>query len=264
MAKKKIILNLPNECETVTQYATKDYDMFIFLDENRDIDFQRVAEIERICIEEDCNFLKNFPIIVNTEIIPGKLAIPDGQHRFLASKGLTEPVYYTINNKFIGEKIAKVSSLQASWKADDYLKYHAGRKNLTYIHLQKIRQENPQIPISALLKIYCNKKAHTLLMEKFRQGNIEITNFGPGTKFLKSLLDFKAIFKDYRSTFFINALTEIMTTDNYDHKVMMSKLTFQSTKLVRCPDTKSYIRVLLDIYNFRNRERLNFNYELLK
>jgi hypothetical protein len=58
---------------------------------------------------------------------------------------------------------------------------------------------------------------------------------------------------------FVFALVHLYEIQGYNHEKMMQKLQYQSTKLVDCTNTKTYLALLEEVYNFRERgEKLRF------
>ena len=58
---------------------------------------------------------------------------------------------------------------------------------------------------------------------------------------------------------FVRALVTLYNIDGYNHNKMMQKLQYQSTKLRICNESKSYLALLEEIYNFKDRnEKLRF------
>jgi hypothetical protein len=58
---------------------------------------------------------------------------------------------------------------------------------------------------------------------------------------------------------FVLALVQLYNIEEYNHDKMMQKIQYQSTKLVDCTNTKTYLALLEEVYNFRERgEKLRF------
>ena len=87
-------------------YATKDYDKFSMLQENRLLKLGHVANIEESMKKK---FLFN-PIIVNE-----KLQIIDGQHRFTAVKNLNKPLFFVVADGYGINEVIVFNTHQKDW-----------------------------------------------------------------------------------------------------------------------------------------------------
>jgi hypothetical protein len=71
--------------------------------------------------------------------------------------------------------------------------------------------------------------------------------------------DFEKLFVGATQRTFVRALVTLYNIDGYNHNKMMQKLQYQSTKLRICNESKSYLALLEEIYNFKERgEKLRF------
>lgn len=112
--------------------STTEYDIFKFLDGNRNIDTKHVNSlIESIKTK---NLLSVRPILVDENF-----NILDGQHRLEAAKMLGIPIFYFQISSSDKSEIIKLNQNNKNWKLQDFLKFHSiNNKNNNYINILKI------------------------------------------------------------------------------------------------------------------------------
>lgn len=108
---------------------TKNYDIFKFLEGNRNIDTKHVNSlIESI---KNKNLLSVRPILVDE-----KFNILDGQHRLEAAKMLDLPIFYFQISSDDKSEIIKLNQNNKNWKLKDFLKFHSiNNNNKNYINI---------------------------------------------------------------------------------------------------------------------------------
>ena len=58
---------------------------------------------------------------------------------------------------------------------------------------------------------------------------------------------------------FVEAVVSLDKIKGFSHEKMIAKLKYQSTKLVDCTNSKSYVALLEEIYNYKERgQKLRF------
>lgn len=97
-------------------FSTMDYDLFRFMEDNRNLDPNHVEKIKFSLMR--FNDLHLNPIIVNPE-----MEVVNGQHRLAAAKDLDLRVYYLIDENYEPEKMIVFNTTQKNWVMEDYLNY---------------------------------------------------------------------------------------------------------------------------------------------
>lgn len=236
-----------NGQEAVVATKTTDYQMFNFDPRNRPVDPDRVCELYDAISEK--NLLHDYPIVVD-----GNMTILDGQHRVKAAEGLGVPVYYIVSQDATIEDIANVSHTVKRWNGMDYLHHWCAQGRPDYLRLKTYLQQYPFITLNLAMKL-CHYGDYSSLYRTFVRGGYRCNDYDFGVKVANALLDFKAAgFKGYSHTSFVIAVANLMANVDYNHQIMVGKLDYLSTKLVKCPDTDSYFALLNEIYNYRARE----------
>lgn len=174
---------------------TTNYDLFSFMDNNRNISHGLINRIiESI---NKIGYIESRPIIVNESFI-----IIDGQHRFEACKKLGLPIFYAIENLDINEAMILLNKNQLIWRLQDYVKSWSKTGIECYIQLVKFEEEF-HFGISNNLIIFNGNGSNTA--EKIRSGKqinvnpkrYEIANY---------ILKCKEFVPFYKTKTFVNAV----------------------------------------------------------
>jgi hypothetical protein len=112
---------------------TKDYDMFEFLDTNRQPNSRMIKKLEDSIKKNGVQI----PIIVNKE-----KQIVDGQHRFWALKNLEYYIPYIVSHTWKNDRhTIEINNTGKSWNAMDYANYAAESGNLDVAEALKIARQ---------------------------------------------------------------------------------------------------------------------------
>jgi hypothetical protein len=96
-------------------------------------------------------------------------------------------------------------------------------------------------------------------METLRNGNLKLPYKSRGITVLQWIKDWQKYYPGADRRTFAIALVLIYNIKGYSHDKMMQKIKYQSTKLVDCTNTKTYLALLEEIYNYKERgEKLRF------
>lgn len=245
--------------------TSKDYDKFVFLKSNRPTDIKRVVEMERYCIESHITFLEDKPINVNSQLTPGYYTIMDGQHRFELAKRLSEPVYFIDNPELEPKHIIELNANQKSWRIIDYINFYAANNVGSFKSLKGVLDKFPDFPVTGILAMYTapskgEKRRGIPPINKLKRGKLPSLNFTEGDKVLNMIL---SLFDKFHSKFvrdrsFIYAFTSFARHENFNLKVWNKKLEFQTMKFVKCSSVETYIKMLCEIYNYKNSKKIYF------
>ena len=122
---------------------TKNYEMFKFKSENRELNYNKVASLKSIMLNDGRQIM---PIICNTE-----MEIIDGQHRFQALKELNWEVMYYVDENVTSKDLISINNTQKNWGMADYIHYYASLGNETYSKLERVWKKYDEIPLKAIL-----------------------------------------------------------------------------------------------------------------
>lgn len=120
--------------------ATRNYDMFRYIEGNRPIDnhFKKIMKMIEAVGTLYC------PILVNE-----KNEIVDGQHRFEAFRRLNLLVLYVVQNGIGIKEVRAMNSVAQNWKAKEniYSYAHGEEAKQDYIYLENLQKMYPKFPV---------------------------------------------------------------------------------------------------------------------
>ena len=195
------------------------------------------------------------PILCNE-----KFEIINGQHRFESCKELNYPLYYYVVEGYNIDDVKRANMVSCNWVIDDYLKLNieVGRPN--YIKFKEIK-DSFNISTTQLLDIFSKFQGTSLKESRvlFEDGLFEINAYNEVIEFLNNLEDFVK-FEEYKSYSFIKAFLKMYLLPEYSHKTMSKRLKKQIYKLEKKANYRSYVELLVDIYNY-GTTNVRFGYD---
>lgn len=229
-----------SEKTDITIYKTRNYHKFRFDPANRPVDMVRAQRLARKIMRN--NLLAEFPISVTPDGV-----ITDGQHRVVAAEICQVDFFYRITAGLTMENAANAASEQEKWTVANRLHYWTVRGDPDYIALDRFWREYPWLTISAVTRL-CS--THSYQSEVFKEGGYECDNLPFARQVAEMAIDFKPYFDWWSHITFISALRQLVNNEKYDHRRMMQKISYQSTKLRRCSTAGQYLEILTEIYNY--------------
>lgn len=237
------------DCQDVTVHSTRDYAKFSFDPRNRPVNQDQLETLYDSI--EKVNLLHVFPIVVDS-----KFTVYDGQHRLKVAEALGVPVYYIFDDKVSIDHVTMTTDAVAKWEGKDYLHRWCIEGKQDYLDLQKFWFSNKMLKgkpflslqASANLCHYGDRKAMNIA---FRQGSYKCNDLPFAESVTSALRDWSEHVEFFNHATFINAISNLSGNRHYDHQQMMSKMQYMSTRMVKCPDTASYIALIDEIYNHR-------------
>lgn len=227
--------------------STCSYSQFKFTKENRPIDQDHLMRLYDAVSEK--NLLAEFPILVDKS-----MSVIDGQHRLKVAESLSVPIYYIVSDRITVDDISVTNANTSHWKPSDYRDRWLAAGKMEYVVLDRFMKKYPFFTLNEAVEL-CYFGDRNGLKSKFKSGEYKCNDVPYATKVAQALLDFSKFFPHYHDKSFINAVANLMGNRNYDHRIMMARMEYQSTKLVRCADMESYIELLNEIYNYRTPKK---------
>lgn len=141
---------------------TTDYDRFVPIMSNRELDKRHVMNLQRSIKAR--NLLMVRPIIVNEN-----MEVIDGQHRLAAAQMINEPVYYLQVKGLTQQDLAVLNTHQKNWSVMDFVNFYTLQGVPEYKKLSRLCNKYALIKPTAMLRMvgYGNK---------VREGKISIAN----------------------------------------------------------------------------------------
>lgn len=232
-----------------TVLKTNNYSKFKSKDGNRNLNVLHLKRLTQSIKQND--LLHANPILVNE-----KYEIIDGQHRFNVCRELNKPVHYI---KVKGLGLSEIQILNANaknWKLEDYIDGYCSMGMQEYCYLKTLMMKS-NLGITLLLAMFHSDNGST--SEKLKNGQLILNFKNRGLIILEWIKDWVKFYEGADRRVFIFALIQLYNLDGYSHEKMMQKIKYQSTKLVDCTNTKTYLALLEEIYNYKERnEKLRF------
>lgn len=129
---------------------SKNYDLFRFYEENREINRKKVNEYKKSIKE------KGLKQPINVKIENGFYYITDGQHRFIA---LLELGYYIVfivdyDKNYSSEDIVEINANRLNTATKDWIHFYATKKYPEYVKLEEIHQTYPKVRETLLNELF--------------------------------------------------------------------------------------------------------------
>jgi hypothetical protein len=220
---------------------TTDYDIFKIVGGNRGVIPYHLERLKASMQEE---YLV-VPIIVNENY-----EVIDGQHRLENAKTLKKPVYFIMLKGYGLRQIQRLNSNMKNWNADDFMEGYCqiGMKDYVLYREFKNKYKFGHNECLAILTGQSKKVNH-----EFSKGLFKVKNYEESCDTAEKITMYRALYPGFRRRAFVYAMITLLRNPKFDTKEMISKLAYQSTKLVDCTNTKQYLMLLEDIYNFKRK-----------
>lgn len=236
--------------------VTKDYGLFVFTDENRQIQPPQVQAVGREIDRKNLNNIDPIKVrpldskLKNTNHPNGRHIITDGQHTFLALKERNEWVFYIESETFDIDDIPRYNSLPKSWTFDDYMGHWCQREIRDYQIYAGFKNRSGWSHTNLMLMLSKNIKG---TLNNFKTGQFKITmNINTANEYVDMVNDFAEYVVFFKNRNFIKACLRMFQVDDYDHKRMMAKMDYQSERVHKQIYWEDYLRQLEDVYNYKS------------
>lgn len=248
-AMAKTSSHLQNDTTVNTVMKTNDYSKFKTKEGNRNLNELHLKRLLTSVKEND--LLQANPILVNEHY-----EIIDGQHRFKVCEQLKKPIHYIVVKGLGLLQIQTLNANSKNWKMEDYVDGYCSMGLPEYCYL-KSQMYKTNYGITILLSIFGELSGpHG---NQLKDGNLKLLNKNRGLVILNWIQDWLQFYYGANRRSFVLALVALYKVQGYSHDKMMQKVKYQSTKLVDCINTKTYIALLEEIYNYKERnEKLRF------
>lgn len=239
---------------------TKDYSIFKFARENREVKTKNLEKIKDSI--KKLNLLHLRPILVNKD-----MEIIDGQHRFEAAKAMGLDLYYLIDENSSNDNMFLLNQ-QRSWRAEDYINFYAKSGNKNYILIQKFMKANHlNFECAFCLLMDKPKKTGGLEFINMRDGKMIIKeeNYDKGQEFIEyykqitHLIDQKTQYRKQhtKTSKFITSLSFFVNYCDVSKDYLLTKLDRHVGKYHPCYTFNEYLIMWKNIYNFHNPNRVS-------
>lgn len=234
---------------------TKDYEMFIFRNDNREkIDKSHVKRL--VDSISSRNLLELRPIVVNE-----KMEIIDGQHRVLAAQELGLDIYYQQEKKIEADDIIKMN-ITKSWTIGDYLNFYCKHNYPEYLKLSLfMKKHSLSLKVGITLAL---GTAHTGFKE-FRNGEFkfdeqpldeELSICWETIDYIKKMNGFSSYTSSSR---FWKSLLKLVRHANFDAQKWRTNFRRMISNFCPQASTKDYEAMMQTVYNWKNNNKINIS-----
>ena len=239
--------------------STNEYGLFSFLKGNRQINKAHLKKLKK-SIEKN-NHLNLHPMIVNQNF-----QIIDGQHRLECARELGIEIFYIKSDVVADEHFIHCNVNQKSLDVENYINYFAIKEQKPeYIQLKEMMALSGLKP-KALLTLIIGIVSSNLL-EFLKTGKFKFPSQEDPNVVLNFYYDFSDYIKDKRikpfSIFtnqnFTKALRWLFKTAGFESSIFFKKLDLRWFDLKPQRTAEEWYQLLLNIYNFKNHNRLEEN-----
>jgi len=226
---------------------TNDYGLFSFIDGNRDINKSQLSRLSQSINEEYIPV----PIIVNE-----KKQIIDGQHRFEAVKTLNKPIYYIEVPGLKLPEVHRLNNNSKNWTATEYMNGYAKLGYPDYIRYREFKNKYKFGHNETMTLLLHRRNRPSDSFRVFREGLFSIDSYPNAVKSAEKIIAVKPYYDGYKRRSFVFALVQLFQNEEYNHAEFLHKLSFQSVKMVDCTNTKQYVSLIEDIYNYKRVQKV--------
>lgn len=223
---------------------------------NRNLDNNNLKNLKTSM--EKRNLLPYNPIIVDSNY-----NVIDGQHRLQICKELQLPVYYVIAEDYKDHDVILLNINSKKWALNDYIGYHSDHGQDSYNWLEQTA-EKYEWTVQQLINCIGNDFGN------IRQGTFKIDEDQRITteNVIKRVDTFLRTFKEktitpknqllwITSRACLSSLYAIMQVPKLKPEEFAAKCVSLDTKLDKRPNKKQYLKMFLDIWNFKRSNRIN-------
>ena len=213
--------------------------------------------------EEELNELKakgNDLEKQSVALINEKYEIIDGQHRFECVKELKLPLHYIVCKGYGLNEVHVLNQNSKTWNADDYLTGYCNLGNKNYLQYKKFKEKYQLGHNECMAMLTGVNTGGGNIFEDFKNGNFKITHLEEAEHRAEKIWLFKDIYDGFKRRAFVYAMLYLFDKPQFEFTEFLQKVKNQPSALTDCNDSKQYVSLIEEIYNYRRREKVNLRY----
>ena len=226
--------------------TTNEYTKFSFIKGNRKVNTLKVRRLKR-------SMSKTNLCSINPIIVSDKLAILDGQHRYIACVDLKLPIYYIVVSDIDLTVVAMINSNQDQWKWYDYLNTYC---ELDYHHYKVFKGFMKRYDLNFTVTMIAMSGEFTHgLYDAFKDGRFTTSSLSleRANEWASRIYALKDVYTFYKDRGFILALATMWKHEDYDHERFIEKVKSAGGKVIKAGSRLEYLRQLEKLYNWKAR-----------
>lgn len=236
---------------------TTDYSIFKFNSLNREVKQQKVDRLKPSLVRTNGN--------IQSVLIDSRGNIIDGQHRVKACQELNLPVRYEYSERrFNSDDVLELNNNQSKWTPAEYAESHAKKGNVNYQIFLKYHALYPGLKEGVLACILENKytlqgnTTGSMSKRGFASGQFVVCQEPKAKLILSKLAEISTFYKGYNKRAFVYAIIHLANQSKFDFDKFITKLKIRHVSLFDFPKAEDFVKVLTEIYNYRERSKLDF------
>ena len=243
-------------------YSTNNYNLFGFIDGNRNVNNSNLKKIKESMSKK--HIKTNAIICFYDENDSEKpLKIIDGQHRYHACVDLKSPVTYIIDDSIslstILNDITLLNTASKEWDVSDFMVSESQKGNENYILYSKVYSSYSNSfdheSLFFILNSDPNRNKVKIAYPLFKSGDLEFDQ--SDYNYLIKRLENISLFNRYNEVggkrYYQKALNQLMNTRGFDISQMISKLELRLSNIEKCTTVDGALKQLAGIYNWKTQ-----------
>ena len=246
-----------NQKEVNKVYQTSNLDLFNVIKGNRPPNPQHIKRLADSMIK---NGMMQSPIIVNENF-----DVIDGQHRLMAARAISSFIYYIIQPGYGLKEVQELNINQKNWSKKDFMEGFSTMGILPYQKLKSFCELNKDYTLPICLA-FCNNTTDSTHnrqgenLEVFEDGTWKGRDFKLGQNWANQIRLIKPYYQNYNQSSFVGTMVSLFKNKDFDLNTFLHKLKLQPTALLNCRNRTQYKLLIEEIYNYKNRKKVNLRY----
>jgi hypothetical protein len=235
-------------------YETKDYSIFKFRDDNREVNVNHVKKLANRMKEN--GWLSSSVVTLN-----GGGEVIDGQHRVKAAMSVNCPIRYKVTRGAGSEEMTAMNTLQKNWSPFDHLHKFVTKGNPHYVTFDKFVKEFPMFKYTEVAMLL-NNTLSTIKRDTFESGDYVVRNEKKARSWAEQILQLRPYFeKYYTKAIFVRAFIKIVSNKKeFVFEEFMHKVKLRPNMLVPCGTVEQYTEMIENIYNYKRSNKVNLRF----
>jgi len=240
----------------MTIHETKNYHSFELLTGNRPVNKQKISKLKNEA-KNGLNLFPYCPIIVYQQPETDVFKIIDGQHRFVASKEMQEPIYYVVCEKLTLAQIAKLNSSSTNWSSKNYLECYLKVGIEDYQDLKEII-ERYRVAYAAAVDLLmvgnCKSKGNKL--RNFKDGTFKSNHFIKTIELLDEVEEVFGRYEFWNHGYLIEAYRQLLEKGLFDKETLKGRIKQAPNIMEKRQSVKEYLFAIERVYNDKLQKRV--------
>ncbi len=235
-------------------YETKDYSIFKFRDDNREVNVNHVKKLANRMKEN--GWLSSSVVTLN-----GGGEVIDGQHRVKAAMSVNCPIRYKVTRGAGSDEMTAMNTLQKNWSPFDHLHKFVTKGNPHYVTFDKFVKEFPMFKYTEVAMLL-NNTLSTIKRDTFESGDYVVRNEKKARSWAEQILQLRPYFeKYYTKAIFVRAFIKIVSNKKeFVFEEFMHKVKLRPNMLVPCGTVEQYTEMIENIYNYKRSNKVNLRF----